>query len=176
MRLFFADVGRLSITWLANLLLIPVIISFCFGAYVVADLLLDKNHYSFGELFLAAFLAVIGSAIVLGFQAGICLVPTFPLQVLAILIIDDKSSFLRTMLSFFMMLVASALTALLYDYAVPSFRWYTDSAPDWKHGLTLYRFLVAFLVQTGIFLTNLVLPFVIQIVRKLRSRRDRGAV
>ena len=58
--------------------------------------------------------------------------------------------------SFPLLLAISPLLGLLawygYDHLVPDFRWYTDERPPYVHGLTLERFMLAWLFEIAMVL------------------------
>lgn len=91
------------------------------------------------------------------FQISVSMLPTAPFGVAALVLIGSTAGFRR--LVFLVILIGSASLASVYlfDYGIPNYRLYSDDRPDWEHGLTSTRYLIALSAQSFVFLVGLIL-------------------
>lgn len=136
---------------------------------VSAILLQAGGPDDLGERIILALASIVFVGCICTFQMCVCCGPLLPVQAFATGLFLKKPSVGRALMAVCLSSVSAIGTAYLYDYGVPEIRWYTDERPDWVHGLTPYRYLMAFSVQGVVLLLACAPPILV----RLRRRNDR---
>ena len=106
----------------------------------MVDEYVNNPHRTFTEL--AVMMPLMW--VVYAFWVLIVIIPSFSisqsLMSLSLFMFARRIAIINIMAILFSVTLCALVSFYCYDFIVPSFRWYTDTAPDWVHGITYQRF------------------------------------